>query len=235
VAEHCGLEADAIVGLDLVAADTQPPALGGADGMSVTRRAWTTWRRAMRPWSRSAPAEPGDATQVIVANDHEEVGSGSAEDASGPFLEDTLPRGRGSRRPRPPGVGPCHVAVDAGVGRHGPRRPSAARHEGEHRPRLGGGPVIKVNAEPVVRLGCRLDRVVRGPRPRRRDPSTALRGARGSTVRVDDRAAHRDTAGVQTVDVGSPVLSMHSVREQAHAADIGPTIATVRAHLTTSA
>jgi aspartyl aminopeptidase len=41
--------------------------------------------------------------------------------------------------------------------------------------------------------------------------------------------------GVQTVDVGSPVLSMHSVREQAHAADIGPTIATVRAHLTTSA
>jgi len=41
--------------------------------------------------------------------------------------------------------------------------------------------------------------------------------------------------GVQTVDVGNPVLSMHSIREQAHAADIGPMIATVRAHLTASA
>ena len=37
--------------------------------------------------------------------------------------------------------------------------------------------------------------------------------------------------GVQTVDVGNPMLSMHSCREQAHAADIAPMVAVLGAHL----
>jgi aspartyl aminopeptidase len=38
--------------------------------------------------------------------------------------------------------------------------------------------------------------------------------------------------GVQTVDVGNPMLSMHSCREMASAADIEPMVNALRAHLT---
>jgi aspartyl aminopeptidase len=38
--------------------------------------------------------------------------------------------------------------------------------------------------------------------------------------------------GIPTVDVGSPMLSMHSCRELAAAADVAPMIAALTAHLT---
>ena len=41
--------------------------------------------------------------------------------------------------------------------------------------------------------------------------------------------------GVQTVDVGNPLLSMASCREQAHASDVAPMIDVLRAHLSAPA
>ena len=38
--------------------------------------------------------------------------------------------------------------------------------------------------------------------------------------------------GIATVDVGNPLLSMHSVREQVSAADVAPMIAVLTAHFT---
>jgi aspartyl aminopeptidase len=48
-------------------------------------------------------------------------------------------------------------------------------------------------------------------------------------VRLDDRAAHRHAARLSTVDVGSPLLGMHSCRELGSSADVPLMVAAMTA------
>src|SRR3954453_2992117 len=92
VAAALGAQPDDVVGHDLVLADTQPAGVAGADG---------SWVAAPRLdnlgcchsglLALPAPA-PGERTQMLVCNDHEEVGSGSMSGARGSFLEDVVQR-----------------------------------------------------------------------------------------------------------------------------------------------
>ena len=100
----------------------------------------------------------------------------------------------------------------------------ADRHEPEHRPVLGEGPVIKVNAnqsyasdaETAARFAALC------ARGRRRPQHFVTRSdlACGSTIGPITAAR----VGIRTVDVGSPMLSMHSCREMAGSADVAPMI-----------
>ncbi|MEO6879489.1 MAG: M18 family aminopeptidase, partial [Mycobacteriaceae bacterium] len=92
LAAELGVEVDDIVAHDLVLTDTQPAAATGAQG---------TWIAAPRLDNQTSchsgthaliDSAPAAHTQVLVANDHEEVGSGSAEGARGSFLADVLAR-----------------------------------------------------------------------------------------------------------------------------------------------
>ena len=83
------------------------------------------------------------------------------------------------------------------------------RHEPGHRPKLGGGPVLKVNsnqsyASDAVTLGhftalCRA----RGIEPQ----TFVARSDLGCGSTIGPISAAR--AGIRTVDVGNPMLSMH--------------------------
>jgi aspartyl aminopeptidase len=111
----------------------------------------------------------------------------------------------------------------------------ADRHEPEHRPQLGGGPVIKINANQSYAsdagsagwFTARAREV--GVTPQQFVVRADL--PCGSTIGPLTAAR----LGVQTVDVGNPLLSMHSCREQAAAADVPAMIAVLRAHLSAPA
>jgi aspartyl aminopeptidase len=237
VAEALGVPADAIVGHDLVTADTQPPALGGVDGRSVLAPRLDNLLSCHAAVQALVADDDGDATRVVVANDHEEVGSGTAEGARGPFLVDTLARiveavdGVGVQ-PRVRALARSMlVSADAA---HAVHPNYAERHEPEHRPRLGGGPVVKTNANQSYASDAGSTGWITA---RARDVGITpqhfvVRADLPCGSTIGPLTAAR--AGVQTVDIGSPLLSMHSCREQAHAADVEPMIRLLSAHLTAS-
>jgi aspartyl aminopeptidase len=93
------------------------------------------------------------------------------------------------------------------------------RHEARHRPVINGGPVIKVNSQQryatcartaaLFQELCRLEQVPVQHYAHRTDlPCGSTIGPITATL-----------LGIPTVDVGNPMLSMHSAREMAGAAD----------------
>ncbi len=235
LARHAGGDPERVVGHDLVLTDVQPPAGGGVEGLYVFSPRLDNLSSCHAAIHALVGADAGDATQVLVANDHEEVGSASSEGAASGFLDDVLRRitwaTSGGSQDHHRAV--AHSLLVSSDTAHAVHPNYWDRHEPEHRPRLGGGPVLKVNADQryatdaasggwvtaiCADLGVPLQTfVTRGDLPC------------GSTI--GPLTATR--TGVTTVDVGNPLLSMHSVREQASTDDVALLIAALRGHLST--
>lgn len=220
--------AASVVGFDLCAYDTQKAALLGArDEFVVAGRLdnLASCHAATRALcgARTATA----ATRGIVLYDHEEVGSRSAQGASSPFLLELLGRIAGAFGSG--GQGGGHDALPRAVARsllisadmaHAVHPSYADKHEPAHRPVLGRGPVLKTNtgmsyatdAESMAafRLVCQRAGVTPQHFVSRADLAC------GSTI--GPITAGR--VGLRAVDVGNPLLSMHSAREMAGTADV---------------
>ena len=160
---------------------------------------------------------PPNHTSVIALFDHEEVGSGSARGAGGPFLRDVLGRIAGGREPLSRAM-PSSLMVSADMA-HAVHPSRADRHDGEHLPRLNEGPVIKTHVGQRYATDARTGAAFRSL-------------CRQADVPVQEFVVRQDipcgstigpiTAaelGMPTVDVGNPMLSMHSAREMAGAQD----------------
>lgn len=237
VADALGARPGDVLGHDLVTADTQPPARTGRDG------AWLAAPRLDNLSSchagsaaliASAPT-PTAHTRAFVANDHEEVGSGSAEGAGGSFLEDVLRRlvaATGETDPQgwPQAVARSRmVSADAA---HAVHPNHEERHEPSHRPALGGGPVLKVNAGQSYATDAGsgawfATRCSDAGVPLQHFVSRADLPC-GSTIGPLTAAR----LGIATVDVGAPLLGMHSCRELGADADVGLLFRALEACLT---
>lgn len=224
-----------VLGHDLVTADTQPASIGGMDGEWVLAPRLDNLASCHAAVCALLDAAPADATQVIVLNDHEEIGSGSAEGAQGSFLEDLLRRVVAATGDQDPQSFPRAVArswlVSADMA-HGVHPNYADRHEPGHSPCLGGGPVLKINAGQSYATDAGSGAWFTA---RCADAGVPLqhfvvRANLPCGTTIGPLAAAR--LGIATVDIGNPTLSMHSCREQAAVADVDPMITALRAHLT---
>jgi aspartyl aminopeptidase len=225
VADHLaallGRVPDDIDGYDLVAFDTAPPqvfgphreflASGRLDNLSSVHAAVTAMIDS-----------PGGAQiELLAAFDHEELGSESRSGASGPLLADVLSRistGLGAtedQRHQALARSWC-LSADAGHAIH-PNYPG--RHDPANQPVLNAGPLLKINANQryatdaagaaLWRRACRAA----GVATQEFVSNNAL--PCGSTI--GPLTATR--LGIRTVDVGVPLLSMHSARELAGTED----------------
>ncbi|HUG86003.1 MAG TPA: M18 family aminopeptidase [Euzebya sp.] len=219
---------------DLVLADTQASALGGLDEQFVLAPRQDNLVSCHAGIQALIQSQPSAATQVVICNDHEEAGSRTAEGAAGPFLEDTVRRlvaATGDSDPQsvPRALaGSILVSADAAHALH----PNYVdRHDGGHQPRLGGGPVIKSHANQAYATDagtaahflarCRDAQVPVQHFTNRADQPS------GSTI--GPLTATR--LGMPTVDVGNPLLSMHSIREQSATVDLLYLARALREHL----
>jgi aspartyl aminopeptidase len=231
---HGAVDARAIHAFDLMLYDTQPSCVSGARGdfLHAPRLDNLASCHAALAALTSAQRAPLPAfTRVVVLYDHEEVGSRSAQGAQSGLLADTLARIESAAKSGgPQGFARAmarSLLVSADMA-HAVHPNYSDRHEPGHRPRLGGGPVLKVNANQsyasdAVTLGqftalCRA----RGFEPQHFVARSDL--GCGSTIGPISAAR----AGIRTVDVGSPMLSMHSCREMAAVADVEPMISVLR-------
>jgi aspartyl aminopeptidase len=228
-----------IVGFDLMAYDVQPATRAGARGELLfaprldnllSCHAAVSVLAAVR--EKPLPAW----TNGIVLFDHEEVGSRSAQGAAGSFLEGALSRivasVKGGAKQGLARAAARSLLVSADMA-HAVHPNHADKHEPGHRPRLGGGPVLKVNASqsyasdaPGIGFVTRLARAC-GFEPQHFVTRSDL--ACGSTIGPIAAAQ----LGIRTVDLGNPMLSMHSCRELAAADDVAPLLALLAAFFAT--
>lgn len=223
LAEQVGVAVGDVLGHDLVLADTQPSAATGADGDWVAAPRLDNLGSCHSATLALLAADPAPHTQLLVANDHEEVGSGSMEGARGSFLEDVLARlvaATGSTDPQDLHVTVARSHLVSADMAHAQHPNHAERHEPAHTPRLGGGPVLKLNANQSYATDARSGgwfaaRCADAGVPLQHFVTRADLPC-GSTI--GPLTAMR--LGLSTVDVGSPLLGMHSCRELGSARDV---------------
>lgn len=175
-------------------------------------------------------AADGEAVQVAALFDHEEVGSTSAQGAISNLLESVLERTLSAlgldRAELPPALARSHlVSADMAHALH-PNYPE--KHEPFHFPLLGRGPVIKGNASQRYATNSETAALFRALCARAGSPVQDFVNradlACGTTIGPHVAAA----LGIPTVDVGNPMLSMHSAREMCGSADHGLMIRVLR-------
>ncbi|WP_409330347.1 M18 family aminopeptidase [Trujillonella humicola] len=223
VAEAAGVDPGHVLAQDLVLADTQPAGTAGADGTWIAAPRLDNLASCHAGTTALIAAPAGARTQLLVANDHEEVGSGSMSGARGSFLADVVGRLVAVGDPGDPQALPRALArsrlVSADMA-HAVHPTRSDRHEPAHQPRLGGGPVVKVNANQAYATDAAgaawfAERCAEASVPFQWFVSRADLPC-GSTI--GPLTATR--LGVPTVDVGGPMLAMHSCRELASALDV---------------
>jgi len=233
LAEQAGLDANEVVAADLEVVDLQPATFGGLDeefifAARIDNLAGT--HAVLNALLRVG--DPPAASCVAALFDSEEVGSQTLAGAGSRFLDATLERiavrdGASREDWHRSLARSLLVSVD---GAHAVHPNFADFHDPQHRPLLNGGPVIKINAQ---------QRYATSPETAHWFEQCAVRGgvpvqryvhrtdlACGSTI--GPMTATR--LGVPTIDVGSPMLSMHSIRETGGILDQESMVRALREH-----
>ncbi|MCU1518469.1 MAG: putative family aminopeptidase 2, partial [Pseudarthrobacter sp.] len=201
-------------------ADTAAPATFGLSGQLFAAGRLDNLASVHSSLAALLEVAAGDAATltdipVLAAFDHEEVGSASRSGAGGPFLADVLARigislgASETDRLRAFADSWC-LSSDVGHSVH-PNYPE--RHDPTNRPIVGGGPLLKINANQRYATdasGAAFWSRLCGEAqvPYQEFVSNNVMPC-GSTI--GPLTATR--LGIRTVDVGVPLLSMHSARE----------------------
>ena len=228
--EIAGIDPAELAGHDVLTYPTQAPARFGRDGEFLASSRLDNLSSvhaglAALEALAAAGAEPTEPV-ILVAFDHEEVGSATRSGAGGPFLETLLRRLAAALGIRGDAVdallarSTC-VSADAG---HSVHPAYAHLHDPAVQPLINHGPLLKINAQQRYAT----------------DAAGAAIWARACTAAgvpsqnfVSNNAVPCGSTigpitatrlGITTVDVGVPLLSMHSAREMCGVQD-GPWLA----------
>ncbi|MEJ5919401.1 M18 family aminopeptidase [Corynebacterium sp. H78] len=227
IAAAAGMEVERIVAWDLISCDTQRPrtfglnneflACGRLDNLLSVHASLVAFENMLA--TGTPPAT--NTIPVLVAFDHEEVGSASTTGAAGPLLADVLTRiataagATGDMTQRMYRRSVC-LSVDGG---HAVHPNYVEEHEPGHHPKLDGGPVLKINANQRYATNAvgqaLVERVAKQASERIGETIpvqyfvSANHKPCGSTI--GPITATR--LGIETIDLGAAMLSMHSPRE----------------------
>jgi aspartyl aminopeptidase len=224
LASQLDVDRDAVLAWDLCLYDTQKGSLGGLHEDFVYSARLDNLASCHAATEAICGTPNGvEPTAVMVLYDHEEVGSQSAAGAHGSVLADVLsriamayPEGQVQAIPR---AIASSLLVSADMA-HAIHPNYADRHDSEHAPALNRGLVIKTNANQSYATSGATAALFgklcadAGFEPQNFVVRTDL--PCGSTIGPITAAR----LGIPTVDVGAPMLSMHSCREVAGTTDV---------------
>ncbi len=214
--QHSHQAFESILGFELSLYDCQKPSLVGLNQEFIASARLDNLLSCHA--AIEALLQSGNTSnQVVVLNDHEEVGSGSTSGADGPFLSSALSRLCGEALPQ----AISHSMLVSADNAHGVHPNYPEVHEPAHQPLINKGPVIKINHNQRYATNSETEAVFRSACEAAGVPcqSIVVRSDMGCGSTIGPITATR--LGVRTVDVGVPQLAMHSVRELAGVQDAG--------------
>lgn len=221
IAERLGCAEADILNWEFNVYDTQPGCFWGADQAFIADSQLDNLASCHAALGALLASPEPAATCMAAFFDHEEVGSTSAAGAGGSFVEDVVHRlcaalGLDAEDLRRTLARAFFVSADMAHAWH-PNFPAA--YEPNHRVMVNAGPVIKVNASQRYTTG--VDSAARFIACCERAgvpwQQYAHRTDLGCGSTIGPVVAAR--LGVLSVDVGSPMWAMHSVRESAGVLD----------------
>ena len=227
IAAALGVEPGDLLTWELNAYDTQKGSLWGADREFIADSQLDNLASCHAALNALLASDQPAATCLCAFFDHEEVGSESAAGAGGSFIADVLARlagnaGLDGEDQRRMVARSFFISADMAHGWH-PNFPAA--YEPCHHALVNAGPVIKSNAnqrysttgETAARF---MALCARAGVPCQQYAHRTDLGC-GSTIGPIVAAR----LGIPSVDVGSPMWAMHSIRESAGVLDHGYMIA----------
>ena len=214
--QHSKLAPRQVLDFELSLYDSQPPARCGINQEFISSARLDNLLSCFVAL-QTICQQPNTPT-LIVANDHEEVGSQSAAGAQGSFLGSVLRRLTVTEEDYARMI--SHSFMASVDNAHAVHPNFVDRHDEHHGPVLNAGPVIKTNANQRYASNSVSSALFRRACEQADVPvqSFVTRSdlACGSTIGPITAAE----IGVSTVDIGVPQLAMHSIRELAGSADI---------------
>jgi len=227
IANALGVEPGDLLTWELNAYDTQKGTLWGVDREFVANSQLDNLASCHAALSALLATPAPAATCICAFFDHEEVGSESAAGAGGSFVSDVVCRlaasaGLDSEDQRRMLAHSFFISADMAHGWH-PNFPAA--YEPCHHALVNAGPVIKSNAN--QRYSTSADTAARFMAICEKAgvpcQQYAHRTDLGCGSTIGPIVASR--LGIPSVDVGSPMWAMHSIRESAGVLDHGYMIA----------
>lgn len=227
IAAKLGVEPGDLLTWELNAYDTQKGALWGVDREFVANSQLDNLASCHAALNALLATPAPTATCLCAFFDHEEVGSESATGAGGSFVTDVVTRlaacagldGEDQRRML---ARSFFISADMAHGWH-PNFPAA--YEPCHRALVNAGPVIKSNANQRYSTSAETAARFMAICEQAGVPCQqyAHRTDLGCGSTIGPIVASR--LGIPSVDVGSPMWAMHSIRESAGVLDHGYMIA----------
>jgi len=237
IAEEVGINPDDVLSYWIEVFDIQPGAIGGMNDEFVFTRSFDNLSschagiEALKTASNDTPF-----TRIVALFDNEEVGSNTMQGAGSRFMDNIMERlcfrADSPREAYFRSLANSILVSTDGAHAINPNYPEA--HEPRHQPILNGGPVIKVNAneryttqvDAMGHLSRCAENADDGPVPLQKFVARTDVGT-GSTI--GPMTACR--LGLKSIDIGNPMISMHSVREMAGIDDQLHMINLLREHL----
>jgi aspartyl aminopeptidase len=227
IAEALGVEPGDLLTWELNAYDTQKGAFWGVDREFVANSQLDNLASCHAALSALLATREPAATCLCAFFDHEEVGSESATGAGGSFVADVVSRlaasaGLDSEDQRRMLAQSFFISADMAHGWH-PNFPAA--YEPCHHALVNAGPVIKSNANQRYSTSAETAARFMAICEKAGVPCQqyAHRTDLGCGSTIGPIVASR--LGIPSVDVGSPMWAMHSIRESAGVLDHGYMIA----------
>ena len=231
IAAALGVEPDDLLTWELNAYDTQKGSLWGADREFIANGQLDNLASCHAALSALLATDQPAATCLCAFFDHEEVGSESAAGAGGSFIADVLARlagnaGLDAEDQRRMLARSFFISADMAHGWH-PNFPAA--YEPCHHALVNAGPVIKSNANQRYSTNGETAARFMALCAKAGVPCQqyAHRTDLGCGSTIGPIVAAR--LGIPSVDVGSPMWAMHSIRESAGVLDHGYMIAALSA------
>ncbi|GAA1465208.1 M18 family aminopeptidase [Microbacterium thalassium] len=225
LASAAGVDAARIRGYDIVTADAARGAVFGLDDVffaSGRLDDLASVHAGVVALEAAADGFDADHIAMLAVFDHEEIGSGTRSGAAGPFLSDVLERlwiSLGADREHQLRALAASWCVSSDVG-HSIHPNYADKHDPVVQPLLGSGPILKINANQRYATDAQgaaaWNRWCEAAGVNSQEFVSNNSVPCGSTI--GPITATR--IGIRTVDVGIPMLSMHSARELAGVSDL---------------
>ncbi|QLD11118.1 M18 family aminopeptidase [Microbacterium oleivorans] len=225
LAREADVDAARIRGYDIVTADAARGAVFGAGDVFFAAGRLddlASVHAGVAAIERVADGFDAEHIAMLAVFDHEEVGSATRSGAAGPFLADVLERiqrGLGADRDQQLRALADSWCVSSDVG-HSVHPNYPHKHDPVVQPVLGSGPILKINANQRYATDAVGAAAWNG--------WCSAAGVAGQEFVSNNGVPCGSTIGpitatrlgIRTVDVGIPILSMHSARELAGVADL---------------